>query len=144
MSGGLPAVRARVYLRDSDTFSMCGSLELRMPFVDHVLMQRVHEGGWWPRGRHTTHKSALFAAMPHPLPADHLARRKTGFVIPMGEWLQAALAGDAALAILHEPLRAPRLRPYVDAFSAGRLHPSRLWALVVREHFHRRLRRTGA
>ena len=122
-------------LRDSDAFSMCGSLELRVPFVDDIFMRRVHAGGWWPRGRHRTLKSALFAAMPHALPLDHLARRKTGFNIPMAEWLRAALAGDETLAILRGPLQRPGMRPFVDAFAAGRLHASRLWALVVREHF---------
>lgn len=125
-------------LRDSDAFSMCDSLELRVPYVDHELMQRVHERGWWPRGRHGTHKSALFAAMPHPLPHEHLSRRKTGFVIPIAEWLRAALAGDASLAMLRAPLQTPALRPYVDAFGEGTLHPARLWALVVREHFKAR------
>ena len=122
-------------LRDSDAFSMCDSLELRVPFVDDVFVRRVREGGWWPRGRHRTHKAAIFAAMPHALPADHLARRKTGFVIPMGDWLRAALAGDRRFAMLSAPLARPALAPYVDAFSRGRLDASRLWALVVREHF---------
>ncbi len=122
-------------LRDSDAFSMCGSLELRVPFVDHTFMARVHAGGWWPRGRHRTLKAALFAAMPHALPHDHLTRRKTGFNIPMGEWLRAALAGDDALAILRGPLQQPALRPYVEAFASGRLNAGRLWALVVRQHF---------
>jgi asparagine synthase (glutamine-hydrolysing) len=128
-------------LRDSDVFSMCDSLELRVPFVDHELMARVHERGWWRRGRHATYKAALFAAMPDPLPADHLARRKTGFMIPMGDWLRAALAGDRALAVLHGPLRSAALRPYVDAFARGRLDPNRLWALVVHEHFTRKYAR---
>ena len=122
-------------LRDSDVFSMCGSLELRVPFVDHLFMERVHAGGWWPRGGHRTLKSALFAAMPHALPQDHLTRRKTGFNIPMAEWLSAALAGDHTLGILRGPLQRPGMRPYVDAFASGRLNATRLWALVVREHF---------
>lgn len=122
-------------LRDSDVFSMCGSLELRVPFVDHLFVAAVHDGGWWPRGRHRTYKAALFSAMPHPLPADHLARRKTGFMIPMGDWLRAALAGDPALAILRGPLDRPELRPYVDAFARGTFDAGRLWALVVRQRF---------
>ncbi|MDQ3069284.1 MAG: asparagine synthase (glutamine-hydrolyzing) [Acidobacteriota bacterium] len=122
-------------LRDSDAFSMCDSLELRVPFVDQALIARVHERGWWRRGRHATHKTALFAAMPHPLPAWHLARRKTGFTIPMADWLRAAIAGDPALAVLRGPLQSPAVRPYADAFTRGHLHASRLWALVVREHF---------
>jgi len=125
-------------LRDSDAFSMCDSLELRVPFVDHLLMTRVHEGGWWSRGRHQTYKAALFAAMPDALPDDHLSRRKTGFMIPMGDWLRAALAGDRSLAVLHEPLRSAALRPYVDAFAQGRLDPNRLWALVVHQYFTRK------
>jgi len=122
-------------LRDSDVFSMCGSLELRVPFVDHRFVARVHDGGWWPRGRHRTHKAAIFSAMPHALPADHLARRKTGFMIPMGDWLRAALAGEPSLAILRGPLDRPELRPYVEAFTRGSLDAGRLWALVVRQRF---------
>lgn len=122
-------------LRDSDVFSMCDSLELRVPFVDDAFIRRVREGGWWPRGAHQSHKAAIFAAMPHPLPGDHLSRKKTGFMIPMGDWLRAALAGDRRLAILSAPLARPALAPYVDAFAHGRLDASRLWALVVREHF---------
>lgn len=122
-------------LRDSDAFSMCDSLEIRVPLVDDIFIRRVREGGWWPRGGHRTHKAAIMAAMPHPLPAGHVERRKTGFVLPMGDWLRAALAGDRRLAILSGPLSRPGLAPYVDAFSRGRLDPARLWGLVVREHF---------
>ena len=122
-------------LRDSDAFSMCDSLELRVPFADHLFLGRVHENGWWPRGGHHTHKAAIFAAMPHALPAAHLARRKTGFSIPMGDWLRAALAGDPSLAILRAPLERPALRPYVEAFARGTFDPARLWALVVRQRF---------
>jgi len=128
-------------LRDSDAFSMCDSLELRVPFVDHILMRRVHEGGWWSKGEHATYKAALFAAMPDPLPGDHHSRKKTGFMIPMGEWLRAALAGEQSLRILHEPLQTPALGPYVEAFRRGRLDPNRLWALVVHEHFKRKYAR---
>jgi asparagine synthase (glutamine-hydrolysing) len=125
-------------LRDSDTFSMCDTLELRVPFVDHRLMTALHADGWWDRGAHPTHKAALFAAMPDPLPADHLTRRKTGFVIPMADWLRAALAGDRSLAVLRAPLESPALRQHVDAFSRGRLSAVRLWALVVHQHFQRK------
>jgi asparagine synthase (glutamine-hydrolysing) len=122
-------------LRDADVFSMCDSLELRVPFVDDVFIRRVRAGGWWARGAHQSHKAAIFAAMPHALPADHLSRKKTGFMIPMGDWLRAALGGDRRLTILSTPLARPALAPYVAAFLAGRLDPGRLWALVVREHF---------
>ena len=125
-------------LRDADAFSMCDGLELRVPFVDHLLMARVHQRGWWSRGSHGTHKAAIFAAMPDPLPAAHLARRKTGFIIPMREWLNAALAGDRSLAVLQGALQSAAVRPYVDAFARGRLDANRLWTLVVYEHFQRK------
>jgi hypothetical protein len=101
-------------------------------------MARVHQRGWWSRGRHASHKAAIFAAMPDSLPSDHLARRKTGFAIPMGAWLEAAIAGERSLAVLRGPLQSEALRPYVDAFSRGRLDANRLWALVVYQHFQRK------
>jgi asparagine synthase (glutamine-hydrolysing) len=72
-------------LRDMDWASMAHSLEVRVPLVDAHLLRRlapvlVHRKG---RGKQ------ILAESPRPaLPAEVRARRKTGFTLPINEWLK--------------------------------------------------------
>jgi asparagine synthase (glutamine-hydrolysing) len=71
-------------LRDMDWASMAHSLEVRVPLVDAHLLERLapvlvsrNERG-----------KQLLASAPHPpLPAAVRQRRKTGFTLPIKEWL---------------------------------------------------------
>ena len=72
-------------LRDMDWASMAHSLEVRVPLVDAHLLRRlapllVHRKG---RG-----KQILAAAPRPPLPPAVRSRRKTGFTLPIHEWLR--------------------------------------------------------
>jgi asparagine synthase (glutamine-hydrolysing) len=72
-------------LRDMDWASMAHSLEVRVPLVDAHLLRRlapliVHRKG---RGKQ------ILAAVPRPpLPPEVRERRKTGFTLPINEWLR--------------------------------------------------------
>ncbi len=82
---------ADVLLRDSDVFSMAHSLELRVPFVDPVLL------GWlWPQPAHFKHdpqhpKRALADAVADIVPAAIRNRQKKGFALPFGAWMRREL-----------------------------------------------------
>jgi asparagine synthase (glutamine-hydrolysing) len=72
-------------LRDMDWASMAHSLEVRVPLVDAHLLRRlapllVHRKG---RG-----KQILAKAARPPLPPEVRERRKTGFTLPINEWLR--------------------------------------------------------
>jgi asparagine synthase (glutamine-hydrolysing) len=71
-------------LRDADWASMAHSLEVRVPLVDVALFRAVMR-----LARHGRGPSKLdFARTPAvPLPDSVLHRRKTGFAIPVREWL---------------------------------------------------------
>lgn len=71
-------------LRDTDWASMAHSLEVRVPFVDTALLDRIAPmiAGQSPPG-----KREMAAAPIRPLPAEVLVRRKTGFSVPTREWL---------------------------------------------------------
>lgn len=75
-------------LRDSDWASMAHSLELRTPLVDATLLNTLKfyltgfAGG--------TGKRLLAQSPVNPLPQEIAARPKTGFGIPMTQWLAAA------------------------------------------------------
>jgi len=75
----------------SDRLAMAHSLEVRVPFVDHVLVeavfplpQRVKIGPW-------AAKRLLRRALRPRLPPDHLRAPKRGFVGPTAAWLRNEL-----------------------------------------------------
>jgi asparagine synthase (glutamine-hydrolysing) len=72
-------------LRDMDWASMAHSLEVRVPLVDAHLLARIAPALVTRRKRG---KQLLADAPRPPLPADVRNRRKTGFTVPIREWLR--------------------------------------------------------
>ena len=71
-------------LRDTDWASMAHSLEVRVPLVDVVLLREVAR---LVASGHSPLKSDMAGCTAKPLPAAILARPKTGFSVPVREWL---------------------------------------------------------
>ncbi|HET9049267.1 MAG TPA: asparagine synthase (glutamine-hydrolyzing) [Chiayiivirga sp.] len=81
-------------LRDSDWASMDHSVELRTPLVDAFLLQQLQPllGNF-----HRFPNKRLLAQAPRkPLPEAIIARRKTGFGIPVARWLAEAGVGGGS------------------------------------------------
>jgi asparagine synthase (glutamine-hydrolysing) len=72
-------------LRDADWAAMAHSLELRTPLVDPVLHAALQARGFQPV--RSTGKAALARALAPELPAEIFRRRKSGFYVPVAEWL---------------------------------------------------------
>jgi asparagine synthase (glutamine-hydrolysing) len=119
-------------LRDTDVMSMAHGLEVRVPFLDHPLVEFAAELPDSLRANGHPAKWLLRQAMGDKLPPD-VGRTKRGFTFPMAEWLRGplrprveeALRGSAGII---RPEAAAVLRASVEG---GRAHWSRLWALVV-------------
>ncbi len=71
-------------LRDMDWASMAHSLEVRVPLVDAHLLRKVAPA---LVTRHERGKQLLANAPRPPLPPEVRQRRKTGFTLPIKEWL---------------------------------------------------------
>jgi asparagine synthase (glutamine-hydrolysing) len=71
-------------LRDMDWASMAHSLEVRVPLVDAHLLRKIAPVLVTRRERG---KQLLAAAPRPPLPPEVRRRRKTGFTLPIKEWL---------------------------------------------------------
>ena len=71
-------------LRDSDWAGMAHSLEIRVPLVDTFFFKRIAPmlASATPPG-----KLDMAASPAKPLPGDVLNRPKTGFAVPMRDWL---------------------------------------------------------
>src|SRR5436190_5176464 len=72
-------------LRDMDWASMAHSLEVRVPLVDAHLLRRLSPLLVTRKGRG---KNILADAPRPPLPPTVRERRKTGFTLPINEWLR--------------------------------------------------------
>ncbi len=80
-------------LRDSDWASMACSVELRVPLVDAQLHRQLAAGGFQPARR--LGKAALVRRLAPELPAALWRRPKTGFYLPVLEWLRPGELGPA-------------------------------------------------
>lgn len=126
-------------LRDSDVMSMAHSLELRVPFLDHRLVEYV--GGLPGRLKVNSsgQKPLLREAMGPLLPDAVVERPKAGFTLPFAQWLKTGLHADVDRVMRDpSPGRAgadaldPRATERVwDDFLQGRIHWTRPWALYV-------------
>jgi len=97
-------------LRDSDWASMAWSVELRVPLVDAWLRERLARHGFEPA--RSQGKAALVRRAAPELPAAVWTRRKSGFYIPVAEWMRPELAarsrGERSRALAVRVLEAWR------------------------------------
>lgn len=73
-------------LRDTDWASMAHSLEVRTPLVDRVLLEQIAPQMLALNGQNG--KAILSGSPSNPLPESIVKRRKTGFNIPVEQWLR--------------------------------------------------------
>jgi asparagine synthase (glutamine-hydrolysing) len=113
-------------LRDADWAGMAHSVEIRVPLVDVELLRRLAPG---LTGAEPLTKTLLANAPQPPLPPLVAQRPKTGFCVPVREWLAQSAAGGLDL----ELTRARGLRGWArlvyEAFcgiSEGHPRPHRL------------------
>jgi asparagine synthase (glutamine-hydrolysing) len=125
----------RMLLRDADQMSMAVSLEMRVPFLDHELVEYVLGLPAAVKKRYPGMKGLLVEACRDLLPTSVYQRPKAGFVLPMKHWMLGPLG-----LFVEEGLRetiARQLLPQIfvdemsEAFQSERLHWSRLWSIVV-------------
>lgn len=75
----------------TDKMSMAVSLECRVPFLDHELVEVAARMPEQVKVRKGRLKHVMKRALADVLPPDILDRRKRGFGTPMGAWLKADL-----------------------------------------------------
>ncbi|MEK7762049.1 MAG: asparagine synthase (glutamine-hydrolyzing) [Nitrospirota bacterium] len=78
-------------LRKTDRLSMWHSLEVRVPFLDHKVVEFAATIPAQYKLNGMTKKYVLLKALAGLLPRDILSRRKQGFSIPLGDWLRGPL-----------------------------------------------------
>lgn len=132
-----------VLLRDTDQMSMAHSLEVRVPLLDHVLVEYVMglpDALKQPNG---TPKRLLVESLDGLLPDDIVYRPKQGFSLPFAVWMRGHLREFCEARLGQDGLAGrdifqPRaVQELWSAFLSGRGDASwsRLWVLVVLEEW---------
>ena len=138
----------KTYLPDdilacTDRLSMCHSLEVRVPFLDHRLFEfaaTIPSGLKikWLRKKHLL-KRALIGLLPKAV----LAHKKQGFVAPLSRWFKGELRSYVVESLSEKRLARHGLfdaatigRILADHFEGRETNDSLIWELIVYQTWH--------
>ena len=131
-------------LMKQDQMSMAASIESRVPFLDHKLVEFSARMPREMKLRGGTTKWILREAMKGILPNEILERPKMGFPVPVGNWFRGpfkhivdefVLGTRAMERGIFDPAF---VRSLVAKHNAGENHDERIWSLVNFEMWQRR------
>ncbi|MGH7634021.1 MAG: asparagine synthetase B family protein, partial [Gemmatimonadaceae bacterium] len=131
-------------LMKQDQMSMATSIESRVPFLDHELVEFAAQlPDAWKLSGWTT-KRILRESMKGLLPESILNRPKMGFPVPFAAWTRGAWNGVARDVLLDRRSRErgiidpPAIERLLAEHAAGRAEGGdRIWSLLNLELWHR-------
>ena len=125
-------------LRDTDQMSMAHSLEVRVPLIDHQVVDKMLAvpSQWKKEG--ASPKSFLVNAAGTGLPATCVHRPKQGFVLPFEAWFKGTMQNDIE-TFCHNGgsliFDVQGLRDLWQQYQLGQITWSRIWGLFVLNHW---------
>jgi asparagine synthase (glutamine-hydrolysing) len=132
-------------LMKQDQMSMAASLESRVPFLDHKLVEFTSSLPERLKLNRWTTKYVLRQSMKGVLPEQILTRPKMGFPVPIGAWFRGPYAQVldeyvlSSRALERGIFNAETVRTLVNEHQRGAAnHTERLWSLVNLEMWFRR------
>lgn len=124
-------------LRDTDAMSMNHSLEVRVPLLDHKLIENVSSIPVKYKVGSDSPKRLLVKAMGSELPPELTNRPKRTFTFPFDVWMRGSLKRTCEDVLLGDesdsPLALQRLQVEAvwKSYMNKRMHWSRPWSLVA-------------
>ena len=123
-------------LRDSDFMSMAHGLELRVPFLDRVLVEACFRIPGNKKLQRNLPKSLLLASLGVELPRKIVNRPKRGFTLPFERWLRGEMRPMVEDALLKSnwdrtSISSSAVRKVWNRFLTGETSWSRPWSLFV-------------
>jgi asparagine synthase (glutamine-hydrolysing) len=128
----------------ADKITMANSLELRVPLLDHVLLEFAASlpSEFKVRGRET--KRILKATFAKSLPEEILKRKKAGFPVPYESWLRGELKTKVEEVLLSERclsrgyFQKTEVNRLLEANSRAGSFAKEIFCLLVLELWHRK------
>lgn len=139
---GVSSLEMRSYmlntlLRDTDSMSMSQSLEVRVPLLDHPLVEFVTALPDSARRRSGLPKALLAESLGKLLPREVIDQPKRTFTFPWRRWLRGPLGLEVAMRLgsitpsLAEVLDREEIYSVWRSFLMGRTGWARPWSLFV-------------
>ena len=131
-------------LMKQDQMSMAASIESRVPFLDHVLVEQAMRIPAKYLLDGLSGKMVLKRALEDILPRDILYRKKMGFPTPWARWLQGDQLNEVEQMLTSERSLKRGLfqvealqRIFAEHRKKQRDHTDRIWRLMNLEMWHR-------
>lgn len=126
-----------VLLRDTDSMSMAYSLEVRVPFLDHPLVEFVIQLPEKVKLGKGIPKALLISALGDLLPSEVVDQKKRGFTFPWATWLRGPLRKQVERGleelspVLQQTLNRETAQIVWGSYLDGKTSWSRPWSLFV-------------
>ena len=121
-------------LRDTDQMSMAHSLEIRVPLIDHKLVEYVTALPMDVKMSMDTPKHLLVKAAREGMPDECIYRRKQGFTFPFDSYIQSELKSELELFFLGDSMpifRKEGLKQLWQSYQKGKCAWSRILLLFI-------------
>jgi asparagine synthase (glutamine-hydrolysing) len=133
----------------ADRMSMATSLELRVPFLDHKVVEFAARLPLDLKLRKGVNKYLLKRYVAKDLPPEIITRPKAGFPVPKKAWFRGDLAGFARETLLAPDGAARHFFPAVEIEKLLAAHQRRdcsdqIYALLVFDQWHRKFIRASS
>ncbi|MDA2923434.1 asparagine synthase (glutamine-hydrolyzing) [Acidobacteria bacterium AH-259-L09] len=132
----------------ADQMGMAHSLEIRVPFCDHLLVEDLIRHPWQRKLGPFTLKKLLKKILRKDLPPEILRRKKQGFMIPIGTWMKNELRPMFEHYLAPERLRRQaifnpqQVSNLFEGHLGGKVRKTnQLWALFVFQLWYEKMER---
>jgi len=130
-------------LYKTDSASMVNGLELRSPFLDHSLMEKIAAMPSEKKVKFLTKKKILkeVALKNNLLPKEIISRPKQGFTVPLNKWFKGSLKSYTYEVILSSKIMGgifdkDKIEGYLDRYYATNLnYDNNIFALLMLAHW---------
>lgn len=121
-----------------DRAAMACGLETRVPFLDHRVVELAWRLPMHMKIRNNQGKWALRQVLYKYVPRELIERPKSGFAIPIGQWLRGPLRDWAELLLVEQRLNeegyfhpGPIRQAWAEHLSGKRDWTARIWAVLM-------------
>lgn len=128
----------------ADKMTMANSLELRVPFLDHKLLEFAASLPTEFKVKGFETKRILKTAFANRIPREIIERKKVGFPVPIEQWLRSDLKAYVHDILLSEKclsrgyFKREAVTRLVDDCFAGRAVTAQIFSLLALELWHRK------